>query len=83
MTQFPDVGRNGWYSANRTPLVEGYVSETMNGAQVAPLMGDYTDTDVGTFANTHASEYVAPRELRPRRYHAFYSRPECSEPRSV
>jgi glycine betaine catabolism A len=48
MTAFPDVGRNGWYSANRTPLVEGYVSETMNGAQVAPLMGDYTDADVGT-----------------------------------
>jgi len=48
MTQFPAVGPNGWYSANRTPLVEGYVSETMNGVQVAPLMGDYTDADVGT-----------------------------------
>ena len=48
MTPFPNTGRNGWYSANRTPLVEGYVSETMNGAQVAPLMGDYTDADVGT-----------------------------------
>jgi glycine betaine monooxygenase A len=48
MTHFPDAGRNVWYSANRTPLVEGYVSETMNGTQVAPLMGDYTDADVGT-----------------------------------
>ena len=48
MTQFPDAERNCWYAANRTALVEGYVSETMNGQQVAPLMGDYTDPDVGT-----------------------------------
>jgi Rieske 2Fe-2S family protein len=48
MTQFPDAERNCWYAANRTPLVEGYVSETMTGRQVAPLMGDYTDADVGT-----------------------------------
>ena len=48
MTQFPDADRNGWFAANRTPLVEGYVSETMDGRQVAPLMGDYTDADVGT-----------------------------------
>jgi Rieske 2Fe-2S family protein len=48
MTQFPNVERNGWFAANRTPLVEGYVSETMHGQRVAPLMGDYTDADVGT-----------------------------------
>jgi Rieske 2Fe-2S family protein len=48
MTLFPDAGSNIWYSANRTPLVDGYVSETMDGRQVAPLMGDYTDADVGT-----------------------------------
>jgi Rieske 2Fe-2S family protein len=48
MVQFPDAERNCWYAANRTPLVEGYVSETMDGRQVAPLMGDYTDPDVGT-----------------------------------
>jgi Rieske 2Fe-2S family protein len=48
MTEFPCVGPEGWYAANRTPLVEGYVSETMDGKQVAPLMGDYTDADVGT-----------------------------------
>jgi Rieske 2Fe-2S family protein len=47
MTIFPDA--NGvWYSANRTPLVEGYVSETMDGRQVAPLMGDYNQPTVGT-----------------------------------
>jgi len=48
MTPFPDADRNIWYSANRTPLVEGYVSETMDGRAVAPLMGDYPDPDVGT-----------------------------------
>ena len=48
MTEFPDPEHGIWYAANRTPLVEGYVSETMDGKQVAPLMGDYTDPDVGT-----------------------------------
>jgi Rieske 2Fe-2S family protein len=48
MTTFPDAERNIWFSANRTALVDGYVSETMDGAQVAPLMGNYQDADVGT-----------------------------------
>ncbi len=48
MTEFPDPDHGIWYAANRTPLVEGYVSESMDGKQVAPLMGDYTDPDVGT-----------------------------------
>jgi Rieske 2Fe-2S family protein len=48
MTTFPDAERNIWFSANRTTLVDGYVSETMDGSQVAPLMGDYADADVGT-----------------------------------
>lgn len=48
MTQFPDAANNIWYSANRTALVEGYVSETMSGKQAAPLMGAYPDADVGT-----------------------------------
>lgn len=48
MTRFPDAERNIWFSANRTALVEGWVSETMDGRQVAPLMGDYRDADVGT-----------------------------------
>ena len=48
MTTFPDAERNIWYSANRTALVDGYVSESMDGAQVAPLMGDYPDPEVGT-----------------------------------
>jgi Rieske 2Fe-2S family protein len=48
MTMFPDAERNVWFSANRTALVDGWVSESMDGKQVAPLMGDYRDADVGT-----------------------------------
>lgn len=48
MAQFPDADRDLWYAANRTALVDGYVSETMEGQQAAPLMGGYEDADVGT-----------------------------------
>lgn len=48
MTEFPDPDHGLWYAANRTPNEQGYVSETMDGKQVAPLMGDYTDPEVGT-----------------------------------
>jgi Rieske 2Fe-2S family protein len=48
MTEFPGPGPSGWFAANRTPLVEGFKSETLDGRQAAPLMGDYTDADVGT-----------------------------------
>lgn len=48
MTVFPDAENNIWFSANRTALVDGWVSESMDGKQVAPLMGDYRDADVGT-----------------------------------
>jgi Rieske 2Fe-2S family protein len=48
MCAFPAPGQDGWFAANRTALVEGYVSETMTGRQVAPLMGDYREADVGT-----------------------------------
>ena len=48
MALFPDADHDLWYSANRTALVDGYLSESMDGRQVAPLMGDYTDPDVGT-----------------------------------
>jgi len=48
MATFPDPDQGRWFAANRTTLVEGYVSESMDGQQVAPLMGDYKDADVGT-----------------------------------
>jgi glycine betaine catabolism A len=43
---FPTPGR--WWSANRTPLVDGFVTESLDGRPVAPLMGSYEDYDVGT-----------------------------------
>jgi Rieske 2Fe-2S family protein len=49
MTEFPDPDHNIWYAANRTPLVDGFVTESLDGKQVAPLMGEYTEAaDVGT-----------------------------------
>ncbi len=48
MTQFPDAEHGIWYSANRTALVDGWVSESMDGQQVSTLMGSYADVDVGT-----------------------------------
>jgi len=48
MTQFPDAERGIWYSANRTALVAGWMSESMDGTQVSTLMGSYSDGDVGT-----------------------------------
>jgi Rieske 2Fe-2S family protein len=48
MTTFPDAERDIWYSANRTALVDGYLTESMDGQPVAPLMGEYPDPDVGT-----------------------------------
>lgn len=46
MACFPD--HDIWYSANRTALADGYVSESMDGQQVSTLMGDYPDPEVGT-----------------------------------
>jgi nitrite reductase/ring-hydroxylating ferredoxin subunit len=44
--RFPEEGR--WWSANRTPLAPGFVTESLDGSPVAPLMGDYRSYDVGT-----------------------------------
>jgi len=74
MTTFPDAERNIWYSANRTALVDGYASETMDGARVAPLMGDYPDEDVGTlrmrtlpnFWNHSSCDHAVSTRLLPR-----------------
>jgi Rieske 2Fe-2S family protein len=40
--------RDRWWSANRTPMAPGYVTESLDGDPVAPLMGDYRGYDVGT-----------------------------------
>jgi glycine betaine monooxygenase A len=74
MTTFPDAERRIWYSANRTALVDGFVSESMDGAQVAPLMGDYPDNDVGTlrlrtlpnFWNHSSCDHAVSTRLLPK-----------------
>jgi len=44
--RFPVGGR--WWAANRTALAPGFVTESLDGEPVAPLMGDYRAHDVGT-----------------------------------
>jgi Rieske 2Fe-2S family protein len=46
MTPFPSP--DCWWSINRTPLVAGWVSESLDGRPVGRLMGDYPAHDVGT-----------------------------------
>lgn len=41
-----------WYRVNRTPLVPGFVTESLDGRPVAPVMGDYPEPDVGTLRVT-------------------------------
>lgn len=48
LCRFPDPAGRVWFSANRTPLAEGWVSETLDGRRAAPRMGDYQRDDVGT-----------------------------------
>ena len=49
MTPFPDAAHDIWYSANRTILADGWVTESIDGRRVCDrLMGDYVDEDVGT-----------------------------------
>lgn len=43
---FPGPGQ--WWSANRTALAPGFVTESVDGKPVSRLMGDYADYDVGT-----------------------------------
>jgi Rieske 2Fe-2S family protein len=43
---FPSYGR--WWSANRTALAPGFVTESVDGHPVSRLMGEYAGYDVGT-----------------------------------
>lgn len=47
LARFPDPDLDLWYAADRTVLADGWDTESMDGARVAPLMGDYQDADVG------------------------------------
>ena len=71
MVRFPSPDR--WWSINRTPLVPGWVSESMDGQPVAPVMGDYPIRDVGTlrmrtmpnFWNHSSSDHSVSTRLAP------------------
>ncbi|MBA4167477.1 MAG: Rieske (2Fe-2S) protein, partial [Chitinophagaceae bacterium] len=38
-----------WHHCQRYPFHQGFVTESLDGQPVAPLMGDYTEADMGTF----------------------------------
>jgi glycine betaine catabolism A len=42
----------GYYRVHRTPLMEGYVTQSLDGQPIAPLMGDVTELDSGTLRTT-------------------------------
>lgn len=75
LTPFPDAEHGIWYSANRTILADGWVSESVDGGRVCNvLMGDYTDEDVGTvrvrtlpnFWNHSSCDHGVTTRLTPR-----------------
>ena len=71
MVRFPS--RDCWWSINRTPLVRGWLTESMDGRPVAPIMGDYPSRDVGTlrmrampnFWNHSSSDHSVSTRLAP------------------
>jgi len=44
-SSFPGAG---WYRASRTPNKKGWVTESLDGQPVAPLMGSFKDRDMGS-----------------------------------
>jgi Rieske 2Fe-2S family protein len=71
MVRFPSPDR--WWAINRTPLVPGWVSESLDGQPVAPVMGQYPIRDVGTlrmrtmpnFWNHSSSDHSVSTRLAP------------------
>ena len=71
MVRFPSP--DCWWAINRTPLVPGWVSESMDGQPVAPVMGKYPIRDVGTlrmrtmpnFWNHSSSDHSVSTRLAP------------------
>lgn len=71
MVRFPS--RETWWSINRTALVRGWLTESMDGRPVAPPMGDYPTRDAGTlrmrtmpnFWNHSSSDHSVSTRLAP------------------
>jgi Rieske 2Fe-2S family protein len=82
LAPFPDADNDIWYSANRTVLTEGYLSESMDGQRVAPLMGDYRTEDVGVlrlrtlpnFWNHSSCDHAVTTRLLPAGLHLTQAR---------
>lgn len=49
VTDGVDFQADAWHHCQRYPFHQGYVTESLDGKPVAPLMGDYTEADMGTF----------------------------------
>lgn len=72
-TKFVDFQPATWFLCGRVPLRPGFVSESLDGRPVAPLMGDLPDRDIGvfvlvTFPNCWvqaSSDYVMTTRLTP------------------
>jgi Rieske 2Fe-2S family protein len=70
---YPFPSADCWWSANRTPLVAGWVTESLDGQPVAPLMGDYPERNVGTlrlrtvpnFWNHSSGDHAVTTRLAP------------------
>lgn len=62
-----------WYRASRTPMAEGFVTESVDGQPVAPLMGAFREYDMGTlrlstlpnFWNHSSSDHAVSTRLTP------------------
>jgi glycine betaine catabolism A len=63
----------GNWRCHRTPVMEGFVTQSMDGKQVAPLMGDFKEPDAGTLRITifpnfwqHSNcDYAAAARITP------------------
>ena len=48
----PSDMTGAYFRCHRTPLMEGYVTQSLDGKPVAPLMGDVPEIDTGTLRTT-------------------------------
>jgi glycine betaine catabolism A len=72
-TEIVDFTPQSWFHCTRYPFRPGYVSESLDGDPVAPLLGTLTDRDAGVFAIVSlpnfwleaSSDYVWTMRLTP------------------
>jgi len=72
-TEFVDFKADTWFLCGRVPLRKGFVSKSLDGNPVAPVMGDLPERDLGvftlvTFPNSWlqaSSDYLMTTRLTP------------------